>query len=84
LAIVRFFARLGHQEDLEHLKPLYLSSNSLVREELLELFYQFFRRKLLTEEEVKEHMGRVLLTSNNFQPDFNLKAVYKKIQKEIG
>lgn len=83
LAIIRFFARLGHPEDLEHLSHLYLSSNSLVREELLELFYQFFRRKLLSADEVREQMGKVLLTSNNFQPDFYLKAVYKKIQKEI-
>ena len=84
VAIVKFFARLGHKDDLLPLQKFYLSSNTLVREELLELFYQFFRRKLLTAEEVNEQMRMVLLTSNNFQPDFNLKAIFKKIQKEIS
>jgi HEAT repeat protein len=82
-ACFKIIAKIGVKEDLDLLKSFYLSSNSLVREELLELLYTFFRRKLLSAEELKEHIGKILITSNNLTPDFKLKSIIKRIYKEI-
>ncbi|MCP5046656.1 MAG: murein biosynthesis integral membrane protein MurJ, partial [bacterium] len=83
LACLKLIAKIGSKEELESMEPLYLGSNSLIREELLELLYGFYRRKLLAAEELKEHIGRILITSNNLNPEFKLKSIVKKIYKEI-
>lgn len=83
LAALRLTARLGNVGDLEYLNGFYLHSNSLLREDLLELLYNFYRRKILTAEEIREHVGRVLITSNNLTPEFKLRATIKKILREI-
>ena len=83
LALLRLIARIGDKEEIDELEDLYLSSNSLIREELLQLLHGFFRRKLLTAEEVREYVSKVLITSNNLNPEFNLKSIIKKIYKEI-
>ena len=82
-ACFKIIAKVGVKEDLDLLKRFYLSSNSLVREEFLELLYSFFRRKLMSAEELKEHIGKILITSNNLTPDFKLKSIIKRIYKEI-
>jgi len=83
LACLKLIAKVGGKEELDLLQDFYLSSNSLVREEFLELLYSFFRRKLLSAEETREHIGRILITSNNLNPGFKLKSIIKKIYKEI-
>ncbi|UCH95677.1 MAG: murein biosynthesis integral membrane protein MurJ, partial [Candidatus Aminicenantes bacterium] len=83
LAWLKLVAKLGGKEELEVLEHFYLSSNSLVREELLELLYNFYRRKLLSPEELKTQVSRILITSNHLHPEFKLKSIIKKIYKEI-
>jgi murein biosynthesis integral membrane protein MurJ/undecaprenyldiphospho-muramoylpentapeptide beta-N-acetylglucosaminyltransferase len=82
-AALRLTARLGNAGDLDCLKNYYLHSNSLLREELLELLYNFYRRKILSADDIREHVGRVLITSNNLTPEFKLRATIKKILREI-
>jgi murein biosynthesis integral membrane protein MurJ/undecaprenyldiphospho-muramoylpentapeptide beta-N-acetylglucosaminyltransferase len=83
LALLRLIARIGDKNEIDRMEDLYLSSNSLIREELLQLLHSFFRRKLLTADEVREYVNKILITSNNLNPEFNLKSIIKKIYKEI-
>ncbi|MCP4156969.1 MAG: murein biosynthesis integral membrane protein MurJ [bacterium] len=83
LALLRLIAKIGDREELDFLEDYYLSSNSLIREELLQLLHSFYRRKILSAEEIHEHMQRILITSNNMLPEFKLKSILKKIYKEI-
>lgn len=83
LALLRLLARVGDTQDFPLLEKFYLSSNSLIREELLQLLHSFYRRKLITADGVREQVQRILITSNNLNPEFKLKSVIKKIYKEI-
>jgi hypothetical protein len=83
LVYLRIVGKVGKAEDLERLKPLFLNSNSLVREELLEVIHGLYRRRLISAEEVKDYVQRVLMTSNHLDPEFKLKSIMKKIYKEI-
>ena len=83
LACLRLLAKVGSADEMTFLEPLYLTSNTLIREELLELLYSFYRRKIIIAEQLKDHINRVLITSNNLRPDFKLKAIIKKIYREI-
>jgi murein biosynthesis integral membrane protein MurJ/undecaprenyldiphospho-muramoylpentapeptide beta-N-acetylglucosaminyltransferase len=83
LAWLKLVAKWGAKEELDFLQNFYLCSNSLVREELLELLYGFYRRKLLSTDELKDQVGKILITSNHLNPEFKLKAIIKKIYKEI-
>jgi putative peptidoglycan lipid II flippase len=83
LAMLRLIARAGDIDELKFLERYYLISNSLVREELLQLIYSFYRRKLLTADGTREEVHKVLITSNNLSPEFKLKSIIKKIYKEI-
>lgn len=83
LALLRLIAKTGDKGDLRLLGKLYLSGNSLIREELLQVLHSFYRRKLMTGDEVREQVQKILITSNNLNPEFRLKAVIKKIYKEI-
>jgi len=83
LALLRLIAKTGDKDDLRILGKFYLSGNSLIREELLQLLHSFYRRKLMTGDEVREHVQKILITSNNLSPDFKLKSIIKKIYKEI-
>jgi hypothetical protein len=82
-ACLRLIARKGIAADLEPLRPLYLDSNSLIREELLELLYVFFRRGLLGGAEIKKHIEQVLITSNHLAPEFKLKSIIRRIYREV-
>lgn len=83
LACMRVVARMGGKEELMRMEPFFMESNSMVREELLELLYNFYRRKLLSADDVRKQVGRILITSNNLRPEFKLKSIIKKIYKEI-
>ena len=83
LAYLKLIANIGDKKEINYLGDYYLSSNSLIREELLELIYNFYRRNLLTADEVREHIQEILITSNNMTPEFAIKAIIKKIYKEI-
>jgi murein biosynthesis integral membrane protein MurJ/undecaprenyldiphospho-muramoylpentapeptide beta-N-acetylglucosaminyltransferase len=83
LALLRLIGKIGDKEEIDHLENLFLSSNSLIREELLQLLHSFYRRKLLTADEILEYVDKILLTSNNLYPEFKLKSIIKKIYKEI-
>ncbi|NIN41171.1 MAG: murein biosynthesis integral membrane protein MurJ [Candidatus Aminicenantes bacterium] len=83
LACLRLMAKMGDKEEMGILEEFFVSSNSLVREELLELLYNFYRRKILSAEELQEFTGKILITSNNLNPEFKLKSIIRKIYKEI-
>jgi UDP-N-acetylglucosamine--N-acetylmuramyl-(pentapeptide) pyrophosphoryl-undecaprenol N-acetylglucosamine transferase len=83
LAILRLIAKIGIKEDIDEMEAFFLGSNSLLREELLEMLYSFYRRKLISADELKAHIGKILITSNNMHPEFKLKTIIKKIYKEI-
>ncbi len=82
IACLRLLARKGGLDDLPRLKRFYLSSNSLVREELLELLYAFFRRGLLTADEVKRQARQVLVTSDHLSAEFRVKSIMQRIYRE--
>lgn len=83
VAALKLIAKIGDKEDADFMKHLYLSGNSLIREELLESLYGLYRRKLLNAETLREHIAKILITSNNLSPEFKLKSIIKKIYKEI-
>lgn len=83
IACMKLLARMGDVEDLPYLEDYFLNSNSLLREELLELIHGFYRRKLLTPQEVKGYIEKILITSNNLSPEFRLRSLIKKIYREI-
>jgi len=83
LALLRLIGKIGDKEEIDNLENLFLSSNSLIREELLQLLHSFYRRKLLTADETLGYVDKILLTSNNLYPEFKLKSIIKKIYKEI-
>jgi len=82
IACLRLLARKGGPDDLPRLRRYYLSSNSLVREELLELLYAFFRRGLLTADEVKRQARQVLVTSDHLSAEFRVKSIMQRIHRE--
>jgi murein biosynthesis integral membrane protein MurJ/undecaprenyldiphospho-muramoylpentapeptide beta-N-acetylglucosaminyltransferase len=82
-ACLRLIARKGLVADLAPLRPLYLDSNSPIREELLELLYVFYRRGLLNGAEIKKQIEQVLITSNHLAPEFKVKSIIKRIYREI-
>jgi murein biosynthesis integral membrane protein MurJ/undecaprenyldiphospho-muramoylpentapeptide beta-N-acetylglucosaminyltransferase len=82
-ACLRLIARKGNASDLEQLGPLYLDSNSRIREELLELLYVFYRRGLLSNNEIKNHIEQILITSNHLVPEFKIKSIINRIYREI-
>ncbi|MGE5340590.1 MAG: lipid II flippase MurJ [Candidatus Omnitrophota bacterium] len=83
LACLKLIAKIGEKEELTILEPFLFHSNALVREELMETLYQFYRRKVVSVEELKDVTGRILITSNNLNPEFKLKSIIKRIYKEI-
>jgi murein biosynthesis integral membrane protein MurJ/undecaprenyldiphospho-muramoylpentapeptide beta-N-acetylglucosaminyltransferase len=83
IACLRLVGKVGDREDLKRLSGFYLSGNSLLREELVEVIHAYFKRGLLSEEEAEEHLGRVLITSNNMNPEFRLKRMMSNIFKEL-
>jgi murein biosynthesis integral membrane protein MurJ len=82
-ACLRLIARKGEAGDLAQLSHLYLDSNSLLREELLELLYVFYRRGLLSNAAIKGHIEQVLITSNHLAPEFKVKSIIHRIYREI-
>ncbi|MEN8153791.1 MAG: murein biosynthesis integral membrane protein MurJ [Acidobacteriota bacterium] len=83
LSYIRLISRIGNKKDMELLKTFFLNSNSLLREELLNLLGMFHKRKILNGTDIKEYISQILLTSNNMEPEFKIKAIVKKIYKEI-
>ena len=81
-ASLRLMARKGGLDDLPRLQRLYLASSSLVREEVLELLYSFYRRGLLGADEVKKQVQQVLVTSNHLTPEFRIKSIIQRIYRE--
>ncbi len=84
IACLRFMARKGGLDDLPRLQHLYLDSSSLVREEVLELLYSFYRRNLLQGNEVKRQVQQVLVTSNHLTPEFRIKSIIHRIYREVN
>jgi UDP-N-acetylglucosamine--N-acetylmuramyl-(pentapeptide) pyrophosphoryl-undecaprenol N-acetylglucosamine transferase len=82
-ACLRLIASKGNAEDLKRLGRLYLESNSLIREEVLKLLYAFYRRGLLSNAEIKNHIEQVLITSNHLAPEFKIKSIINRIYREI-
>lgn len=82
-ASLRLMARKGNAGDLALLQRFYLDSNSMVREEVLEVLYSFYRRGLLKGDEVKKQVQKVLVTSNHLTPEFRIKSIINRIYREI-
>jgi len=83
-AALRLAAAKGDERILPLVEPLFLASNSRVREEVVELLGRFHRRGLLAPDRLKEMIGRVLITSNNLIPEFRIKSIVRRIGKEIS
>ncbi len=83
IACLRLMARKGGPGDLPRLQRLYLGSNSLIREEVLELLYSFYRRNLLPPAEIKRQLQQVLVTSDHLTPEFRIKSIISRIYREI-
>jgi undecaprenyldiphospho-muramoylpentapeptide beta-N-acetylglucosaminyltransferase/murein biosynthesis integral membrane protein MurJ len=81
-ACLRLMARKGNLGDLPRLERLYLDTSSLVREEVLEVLYSFYRRHLLSGEEVKKQVQQVLVTSDHLTPEFRIKSIIQRIVRE--
>jgi len=79
LAAIRLIARSGTIDDLSAVQKLFLDSNSLIREELLELLAIFYRRKLIGREELTRQMRKFLITSNNLIAEFKIKSIIQRI-----
>lgn len=82
IACLKLIARKGERADLPLLEKFYTSGNSLIREELLELLGEFFRRGLLDARETRDQAGRILITSNHLHAEFRIKALMQQILKE--
>jgi hypothetical protein len=83
LAYIKFMAKFGSREDIDLLKPYFLHSNSLLREEILTLLLKYFRRNILDSQTIKSIIDNILITSNNMRAEFKLKQLIKKIYGEI-
>ncbi len=83
LAYIKFISKFGNTLDLNLLKPYYLHSNSLLREEILTLLLSFYKRKLLSSKDVKTHIESILITSNHMRAEFKLKQLIRIIYREI-
>jgi len=83
IACLKIIGKFGLKEELILLQHFYLSSNSILREELLVTLSSLFHRKLLSGEEVKDQIEKILKTSNNLSPEFRLKALINTIYKEL-
>jgi HEAT repeat protein len=83
IACLRLMARKGGKDDLPRLQRLYLDNNSLIREEVLELLYSFYRRNLLTPAETRDQVQQVLITSDHLTPEFRIKSLINRIYREI-
>ena len=83
VACLRLMARKGDAGDLPYLRRLYLDSSSLVREEVLELLYSYYRRGLLAGDEIKQQVQQVLVTSNHLTPEFRIKSIIQRIVREV-
>jgi hypothetical protein len=83
VACLKIIGKFGTKEELIHLHHFYLSSNSILREELLEMLLSLYRRKQLTGDEVRDQIEKILKTSNNLSPEFRLKSLINTIYKEL-
>ena len=83
IAYIQFVSKFGHIDDLDLLKRYYLHSNSLLREEILTLLLNFYKRKILKSDEVKKHINLILITSNHMRAEFKLKQLIRIIYREI-
>ena len=83
IAYIKLISKLGSVDDLELLKPYFLHSNSLLREEILGVLMSYYKRQLLSGEEVKEYINAILITSNHVRAEFRLKQLIRVIYREI-
>ncbi len=84
LAYIRLLSVSGSQNELEFLKRYFLSENSLIREELLRMVLNYYKKNILTKVDVIKYVDRILLTSNNMKPQFKLKSILNEIYSEIN
>lgn len=84
LAFIKLISAAGTLDDLSIMGKFYLSSNSLIREELLKLFLNYFKRGLFDNKRLRSETEKVLITSNNMQPHFKLRALANQIYREAG
>ncbi len=83
ISAFQLITRKGRSSELKLIQPFLLSENSLIREAVLELLLFYYRRKIISREELKDYLTKVLTTSNNFSVSFRLKELYNNILKEL-
>jgi len=84
LEYIKFISKYGNTDDINLLKPYFLHSNSLLREEILSLLLNFHKREILDGPAVKGFIEKILITSNNMKAEFKLKRLIRTIYREIG
>ncbi len=84
LNCLRLIQDKGDRDFLPGLQPFSIHANVLLREQLLETLRSFFRRGVISAEETRAWLDRVLLTSNSFQLEFRIKAIAASILREIN
>ncbi|MEN8222105.1 MAG: murein biosynthesis integral membrane protein MurJ [Acidobacteriota bacterium] len=84
LALIRLLSIAGTKDDLDFLDRYFLSENSLIREELLRLILKFYRKDILSKVDVIKYINKILLTSNNMKPHFELRSILNEIHTEIN
>ena len=83
LAGLRLLAELGTEADMAALEKLYLTSNSLLREGVVDVLRRFWQRGILAEADVRHHLHRILITSNHYSPEFKIKSAINRILEEM-
>jgi len=84
LALIRLLSKIGTRKDLDFLDRYFLSASSLIREEILKLILNFYRKDILSKVDVIKYIDKILLTSNNMRPDFKLRSILNEIHTEIN
>jgi putative peptidoglycan lipid II flippase len=83
IAVLKLIGKKGAKSELEYCDQYLLSNNSILRETILEVLLDFYKREIISGGEIKVYLSRVLITSNNLVPRFKIKTIIARIYKEI-
>jgi len=84
ISLIKLLAKIGDSKHVVWLEQFMMHSNSLVREHLLKAYIRFYQRKVIEKNAIAECLERVLMTSNNMQPSFQLKEILVEIKRILA
>ncbi len=84
ISLIRLLSRIGGLEQLSWLDQFMMHSNSLLREQLLKAYIGFHQRRIIEKKGLEDCLERVLMTSNNMQPSFQLKEIMMEIKRILS